>query len=442
MRTVSAPGFPRALAWILLLSAVVRICAVLPAHSGGYGSDEKEYIFLAHQILDGKGFVDSNGEYSIKAPLFPALLALSVWLSGSSLLLPFLLIALLGSVSVFVGYLLALDLWGDGRVAIFAAGLIAFAPPLVLYGALLMSENLFIALFLSTLLLARRLRTDQRISTLILFGIVAALATLTRAVFLGLVPILLVALALTHLHTGARPMRLLIALGVWCLVLAPWTVRNYTIHSTFVPVSTFGGRSLLLGNNPYSHGTTNLDSGFQEWLAARLKDRGVAGANSLNEVREIEHERSIALEFMADHPARTFTLALKKVFVFWIYPLSHQSGNHPLQAFLMGSDVLLYLAALGGTVLARIRGLRLFPLWSVLGFFTLVHAVLHAEARYRLPLLPIVCILAAGIFYATDPVSRRVVLTDRRSKIILSGCLLVLLFLYGIAGWVLLSGRA
>jgi hypothetical protein len=144
---------------------------------------------------------------------------------------------------------------------------------------------------------------------------------------------------------------------------------------------------------------------------------------------------------MADHPARTFTLALKKAFVFWIYPLSHQSGNHPLQAFLMGSDVLMYLAALGGAVFAGMRGLRAFPLWSVFGFFTLVHAVLHAESRYRLPLIPLVCVLAGGIMYAGDSANRKSILTDRGRRRVLTGGVLALLLLYGTAGWIFLSGR-
>jgi 4-amino-4-deoxy-L-arabinose transferase-like glycosyltransferase len=441
LHSTPGPRIPRTLAWILLLSFLVRIATVVPAHAGGYGSDEKEYVFLAHQLLDGKGFVDSNGEYSIKAPLFPALLLLPVWLSGSSLLLPFLFVALLGSVSVFLGYLLALDLWGDRRVALLAAGLIAFAPPLVLYGALLMSENLFIALLLYSLLLARRLCTDHRISTHIIFGVVAALATLTRAVFLGLVPILLVAPALIRVRAGARPMRLLIAIGIWCLVLTPWTLRNYSIHNDFVPVSSFGGRSLLLGNNPYAHGTTKLDRGFQEWLTARLKERGVARADSLNEVQEIAYERSIALEYMTDHPAHTLALAIEKAFVFWIYPLSHQPGNHPLQAVLMAFDIIVSLSALVGIALAMLRGIRMFPFGIVLGFFTLVHAILHSEARYRLPLLPLLCILAGGILQAADRGNRRALMSDRRSRTIIASGMIILLLLYGWAGWIVMSGR-
>jgi len=441
MQSITPPAIPRTLAWILLLSFVVRLAAVIPAHMGGYGSDEKEYLFLARQILDGKGFVDSNGEHSIKAPLFPALLAVPLWVSGSSLLLPFLLVALLGSISVFVGYLIALDIWGDRRVATFAAGLIAFAPPLVLYGGLLMSENLFIALLLYSLLLARRLRTDRRLSTHILFGVCAALATLTRAVFIGLVPILLIAPVIMRQRAGARPMRLFVALGVWCLVLAPWTLRNHTLHHAFVPVSTFGGRSLLLGNNPYSHGTMKLDQGFQEWLTARLRDRGVTMTDSLDEVSQISLERSIALEYMAEHPGHALTLALQKAYVLWIYPLSHRPGNHPLQALLMGFDIILLLGALVGIALAKFRGIRIFPFGMVFGFFTVVHAVLHSEARYRLPMLPLLCILAAGVLHTADPGNRRALLSEPRSRTIIVSGLIFVLLLYGWAGWIFMSGR-
>ena len=441
MHHATQPIIPRALAWILLLSFVVRLATVIPAHLGGYGSDEKEYLFLAHQMLDGKGFVDSNNELSIKAPLFPALLTLPVWLSGSSLLLPFLLVALLGAVSVFAGYHLALDLWGDRTIARLAAGLIAFAPPLVLYGALLMSENLFIALLLPSILYARRLCNDERISTHVLFGVVTALATLTRAAFFGLVPLLLIVPAVARWRAGLRPARLLVALGVWCIVLAPWTIRNYTLHHAFVPVSTFGGRSLLLGNNPYSHGTSNLDAGFQGWLASRLQERGVTGRDSLNESEQIAHEQAIALEYMAQHPGHTAMLALEKAYVFWVYPLSHQPGNHPLQAFLMAFDIVLYIGTLGGIAFAGVRRIRFSEILIVLGFMTLVHGALHAEARYRLPLVPLLCVVAAGILPAAGPGDRRRLLADRRSRITIGAGLIILLLFYSIAGWILLSGN-
>jgi 4-amino-4-deoxy-L-arabinose transferase-like glycosyltransferase len=387
---------PTALSWILLFAFVIRVATVIPAHIDGSCSDEKEYLFLAHQMLDGKGFVDSNGDYSIKAPLFPFLIAVCMKAGEGLQFLPYLLVALVGTLSVYVSYLLAAALWVDRRRALFAAGLVAFFPPLVLYGALLMSESLFILLLIVTLLLVERLTRTDRISFYILFGIVAGLAVLTRAVFLGLVPLLLVSAGIVRRRNGAPVGRLFIAFGVWCLVLLPWTVRNYTVHHAFIPVSTFGGRSLLIGNNPYAHGTAKLDPGYDDWLASKLKARGFSPHEVASEAKEASLETAIALEYVAAHPGRFLVLAVQKAHVYWIYPITHRADVRILQASFMGFDALLLFCVVAGTAAISFKLVRFRPIWLTIAFFTGVHMILYAEARYRLPLLPLFCVLAAG----------------------------------------------
>ncbi len=438
------PGgrIPPILLKLLLAAFLVRIAVVIPAHIGGFGADEKEFLYLAHQLAEGRGFVDSNGEHSVRAPLFPALLALFIPLTGSSLVIPFLLVAFLGMVNVYAGYRLAWDIWKDSRAATAAAALIAFFPALVLHGALLMSETLFIALFLHALLLARRLQTNDRMVTHLVFGAVSALAVLTRAVFFGVFPLLIIALFLKRRKAHLPSSRLLIAVVVWCALLLPWTARNYSIHHAWIPVSTFGGRSLLIGFNPFAHGTTKLDPGFQDWLDAQLQERGFPPYDSLSEQQLSSAEQTVALHYVAAHPLHAALLSLEKTYVFWIYPLSHRSQQHLLQASLMAFDVLLGLALIGGILVARQRGVSMFPLWLVLLFFTLMHAILHAEARYRLPLVPLLCIIGAGCISCRDREFLRSLVRDARAKTFLlaSGTLLVVL--YAIAAFLAMRGLA
>ncbi len=442
--TGAPPGgrIPPILLKLLLAAFLVRIAAVIPAHLDGFGADEKEFVYLAHQLADGKGFVDSNGEHSVRAPLFPALLALFIPVAGSSLVIPFLLVAFLGMVNVYAGYRLAWDVWKDSRTAAAAAALIAFFPALVLHGALLMSETLFIALFLYALLLARRLQTNDRMVTHLAFGAVSAFAVLTRAVFFGVFPLLVFALFLKRRKTHLPSSRLLVAIAVWCVLLLPWTARNYSIHHAWVPVSTFGGRSLLIGFNPFAHGTTKLDPGFQDWLDAQLKERGFPPYDSLSEQQLSSAEQTVALHYVAAHPWHAALLSLEKTYVFWIYPLSHRSQQHLLQASLMGFDLLLGLALIGGILVARKRGVSVFPLWLVLLFFTLMHAILHAEARYRLPLVPLLCIIAAGCISCGDRELLGSLARDTRVRAfaLVSGALLVLL--YAIAAFLAARGLA
>jgi len=121
--------------------------------------------------------------------------------------------------------------------------------------------------------------------------------------------------------------------------------------------------------------------------------------------------------------------------------ISHQPGNHPLQVLLVLCDMLLYVGALGGTLLGRLAGKKFSLVWVVPLFLTVVHAALHSEARYRLPFVPLLCIVAAGSIRAADPANRRAVTADRRSRMVLAGGLVLIAVCYVVAGWIFVSGR-
>jgi 4-amino-4-deoxy-L-arabinose transferase-like glycosyltransferase len=430
----------RPLLWILGLAFLIRIAAIPLAHLEGFGSDEKEYIFLAHQLINGNGFVDSNGEYSIKGPVFPMVVAVCFRVWPSSLLLPFLFVALVATLSVYVGYLLALKCWNDQKIALWAAGMIAFFPSLVLYGGLLMTESLFILLLLVTMLFGERLRHEDGYLMHMLFGIAAGLAVLTRAAAFGLVPLILLAIGVARRKTRMRFRRLLVAFGVWCLILVPWTVRNYHIHQQFIPVSTFGGRAYLTGNNPFAHGTAKLDPGYYDWLALQLKNRGYIRGETLTEARQISLEQAIGLEYAVSHPSRTLTLAIQKAFVFWIYPITYGQDIRSLQALFMSFDILLLLSTFCGVALSSLKRVTFSTVWVAIAFFTAMNMLLYAEARYRLPLLPFLCILGAGSTSLRNPDLRRGLFTNARTRMILVSGIVILAAAYGLTALLFLGG--
>jgi hypothetical protein len=120
--------------------------------------------------------------------------------------------------------------------------------------------------------------------------------------------------------------------------------------------------------------------------------------------------------------------------------LNYRANDRMMQAGLMACDLLLWGGLiLGGSSLqwewSRWRMLLLAAL-----YFTLVHSLLHAEARYRLPLLPLLCIAAGGVAgyrLSGRRASRfRTMITERRVVI----GLVVLVVLYGCAGVLFLCG--
>jgi hypothetical protein len=401
--------FPQpSLSFIMIFALVVRLAAVLPLHADGYYmSDERQYVNMAHRILDGQGFVSDNGELSTIAPLYIFLLAGIFKFVGSSLAIGHVLGCLLGVCIVVLGYLLCLELFCSERAALLSAAAVAFYPSLVIYAGLLVTETLYMVFFLCVILLAYKMVGRITMGMGVLLGIVSALATLTRAVFFGFFPVLLCMIWWMRRRENKHGIKnLILALVVWCVVLAPWSVRNYNLHHTFVPVSTGGGKVLLIGNNPFAPKSWHTE-GFEEWLQQQAAARGVQNLSTLSEVELFSLYKEIAISFIGSHPFATVLLAIQKAYIFWIYPVANSDSNILEQAFVTIGDFLLYVgAAIGLGACWHYRTRLLLPFVAI-GFFLAVQIVFHAEARFRLPVVPFLCMLFG---YAA------MMLTDRQRR--------------------------
>jgi hypothetical protein len=162
-----------------------------------------------------------------------------------------------------------------------------------------------------------------------------------------------------------------------------------------VPVSTLTGSLILIGNNPYSTGTCSLKPGFEKWYREEFSKRGVGDPSSLSEVDRGKVEAAMGIQHIISRPLDVAALAVRKAHIFWVYPITNSDANAPLQFVAVLADLLLYLSAVLGMVRMTNSGGRLIPLFAAVFFFAALPVVMHAEARYRLPLVPIFCMFAA-----------------------------------------------
>lgn len=134
-----------------------------------------------------------------------------------------------------------------------------------------------------------------------LAGVVLGLAHLVRPVA-ALLPVALFVcqLLLGHKWRGAAA-RTLLMLATSCLVVAPWTVRNWRRFHRFVPVSTSGGINLWLGNHPGADGGLPIGKLPAEVRAARDEAEADAIAGRL------------AVRFILSHPGALPRLLLGKL---------------------------------------------------------------------------------------------------------------------------------
>ena len=177
------------------------------------------------------------------------------------------------------------------------------------------------------------------------------------------------------------------------LTIAPWTVRNALVFRAFIPVSTMGGLDLWQGNTTLGH--------LQIYeVLARIG----------SPVEQDRYCRRMAWETIAARqPTWVFEKLAEQMPEFWkpgSEVLDHYGGREacgPLPAARLASLELLlvppYLAALGLFVvgLARVRlcgGAGLLLL--VLAAYNAAHVVSYATTRFRLPVTPVVFMVAAA----------------------------------------------
>ena len=96
-------------------------------------------------------------------------------------------------------------------------------------------------------------------------------------------------------------------------------------------------------------------------------------------------------------------LALKKATYFWLPPF-HEGKGQSSKAEMVArviwaiQFIVLLGAAIGYLFIARLRNRHTTLLWLAIMAYTAVHMLFYVIFRYREPIMPLVCVLAALTF--------------------------------------------
>ncbi len=166
-----------------------------------------------------------------------------------------------------------------------------------------------------------------------------------------------------------------------------------------LPYSTGLGLNLWLGNNPAADGVNPLVPRSQEGFAERV--RFEAGGDAWKAERAFFRA---AVAFWRDFPRPALELAWKKLR--WTFTDRELPNTVDLQwalsasplfrfPFLLGFGALFVLAA-AGLPLLRGRLEALWPFWAVAAIATATCVLFFTNARFRLPMAPLLVVLAGG----------------------------------------------
>ncbi len=372
---------------------------------------------LGWHLAQGQGFtLDGTTPSAHVGPLYPALLSAWYALVGHRPeWVPFLHVGL----DVLTGLFL---FWGGRRlfgsgVATLATCLFYLYPAYWTYDLRIRSDILLTLLVTAWLWAAILCVQEGGRRTYAVSGLLGGLVLLCKPV---MIPAAMLLAWLPVVLDWGQAKRWVPNFGLYlcCLVLAviPWTVRNYDVFGTVIPVSTGVGVGLWMGSDPISRGSwpMPLPIETQIWETASITPLAYPHA-----MYEVEIDRALfsqGLERIQAHPFRYLMLVAGRVFDLWLGNAYYLFNAEPTLWLGLQTDVsergilvasysvlkrfillpAILLLAVWTCWVHRKQWHRVLPCWLFPLGLTLGYAPFTSEAgRYVLPVLPCLFLLAS-----------------------------------------------
>ncbi len=350
-----------------------------------------------------------------RPPLWPAIIAVISLIMGPNDYYARLFLSCVGSGTCVLIYLFAKDLFGL-RIGMVAGAFAAVYPELYIYDGWLYTESLYIFLLLafcySVYLFQRRPKTSRWIWC----GVLLGLLSLTRPnglLVLGLFLIWVAIMCRTRVLTWRDTVPRSIAISLLALaIIAPWTIRNYNVSHSFVPVATGDGTVLLGAYNDMILTTTpHLGSWINPLLSAPdvTKPYPVSTCLATCEVaRESAYEKAAEVWIQGHISSLPYLLTLH--FLNMWQPDTHEAdlptdrfpqlaSSREVLSMMKTFPILLFLlAALGFWVLLG-RWREFLLIYLVIAMTIGECLVFYGSARFRAPIEPLLILLGAGALW-------------------------------------------
>ena len=383
---------------ILLLGFALRLAFYFELrHSPFFNApdlDALEYDNAAHEIAAGH-FAWS--EIPIHGPGYPFFLASIYAVSEGSYAAAYWAQFVLGLLNVYLVYRLGCKIF-DRAAATVAAFLVATVWTFIYYEGNLFAVNLILTLDLGTLLFLDYGRRSGQVWPWLVAGALLGLSADTWPTILVFLAGLLVWLLLFTPKPLTRPALKpagLLLLGA-ALLIAPVTLQNWRAEHDFVLIQRNGGLNFYIGNNPQADGTPNVRP-TGDWDQLLAKPILEAGAQTPS-ARDRFFVKKV-WEFARTQPGPFLRLQLRKLSLLLnarelratFDPEFFRRQYRTLSWPLPGFAPVLALALLGMILLRNPFPTLLFVSLGC-GAASVVATVV--SSRYRLPLLPALCLFA------------------------------------------------
>jgi 4-amino-4-deoxy-L-arabinose transferase-like glycosyltransferase len=392
--------------WTCAAAFLLRLVFVLLVERKDFAlSDPFYYHSIAVNLAEGNGFDGPTGVPTAEwPPLFPFLLSFVYRVFGHDPVGGEVFNVFLGTATVGLLYLVALRVLGR-REARFCAVFLAVLPGQIFFCDVLLSETL--STFVLVAFVALMIVLPMRPWAFVVLGLVIGLATLTR----GEGPLMLViplAVWWGRVPTRELVRRTVILVLAMLVVVVPWTIRNASELHAFIPVANNSGPTFWSGHNPDADGGAT-------YPGRELNLRVAKYPEPEREVKFAALLRSEGIDYAVHHPTRELVLIPLRFLSLLrgdsqIIPIWVNTGSSPpiTRAGILRLGVLADVAFYGlltlFTLALLVYGRRLLvnaALRGILVYFAaslvLYCVVLYGNFRYRVPLEPLMLLVAAPL---------------------------------------------
>jgi len=420
---------------IVLAAFSIRLIVVLLL-SPPLLSDEIDYYHLGQSIVNENSFSLDGIPTASRAPGYPIIIASIISLFGNSIGAMRVFQALVDSVTCFLVFTICRNSFSL-KTAYLATIVYALFPGSMFYILFLMTETIFTGVLMIAIFLASSRRLQDSTILRLLLGAVLGILTLIKP---NAAILFLIFLAWEWFRSRSviSTLRkyLLVCIG-FVLLISPWIIRN-KIQFDRLSLTSNGGVNFWIGHNEQATGSfryveknnplENVKGEFERSQFALREGLSYLATHPLQEIKLIclksihffEPDFGLMQSLFYREEWKTYSRALH---IYREFPPLIFVGFH----FLTAGIVLLALWSFIFTNDSTLRNITLIKM-VIIGWICF-HLIFFTVARYRIPMMPAMIILAAYSIESWNTKSYTIT-TLRKYFFIITSVLLISSWIY------------
>jgi 4-amino-4-deoxy-L-arabinose transferase-like glycosyltransferase len=356
-----------------------------------------------------------------RAPLWSFIIAGLSLIFGPSDYFARLFLCLVGSGTCVLVYLFARDLF-SWRIGILAGAFAAIYPELYIYDGWLYTESLYIFLLFAICYGLYRLqhKTERNWRNWIVIGVLLGLLSLTRPngiIVIGLFIIwAFIMVWQKFLSWRVTIQGVLVSILIAVVLIAPWTIRNYRVSHTFIPVAIVDGTVLLGAYNNEALTKSTYPGGPKGTWINPIESRPdivrLFPLHTCNPPCEVAREaafKDVAVKWIQDN-INVMPHLLTLHFINMWQPdtyeadlptvrFSEQQSTQFVLRMMKTWPIYLFILAALGLAVTLWRWRELLFIYFVIILTIAQNIIYYGSSRFRAPIEPMLILLAAGFFW-------------------------------------------